>query len=164
MPTNVQMKWLQGMAPAAQTTARLWGVPASVTLAQCVLESAWGTSQLSRQANNYFGIKAVAGQDYAEFPTHEVVQGRTVTELAHFARFGSVMDCFAAHAHLLGSCSRYNVARGQDAAGWCRQLQSGGYSTSPTYAASLLSLIRSLGLDKFDGVAGSVTPAAGGGS
>lgn len=162
MPTNMQRDWLKKMVPAAQTTARQWGVPASVTLAQCVLESSWGCGPLAQQANNYFGIKAVSGQDYAEFPTHEVVQGRSVAEQAHFARYGTVLDCFAAHAHLLAASPRYGgkLQPGATVARWCAQLQAGGYSTNPDYAQTLLSLVRQLDLMQYDVPAGA--PPAGG--
>ena len=152
MATNVQLAWLAKMVAPAQTTARLWHVPASITLAQCTLESAWGTSQLSRQASNYFGVKAVAGEDYAEFPTKEVIQGRTVSEMAKFARYGSVVDSFAAHAHLLATLPRYKpcMAAGLDIPEFASQLQLCGYSTSPTYAASLLAQIRCYKLQQYD--------------
>ena len=161
--TNVQLAWLKSMVLPAQTTARAWRVPASVTLAQCICESAWGTSQLSRQANNYFGIKAVAGATaYVELPTHEVVAGKTVSEMAKFARFGTVVDCFAAHAHLLDTLPRYApaMAHAGDPFAFARQLQLCGYSTNPDYAAELGQLIRHYNLQQYDVDPSPETPAA----
>lgn len=160
--TNVQLAWLKSMVAPAQTSARVWGVPASVTLAQCILESAWGTSQLARQANNYFGIKAVQGQAYVELPTHEVVKGRTVAELAEFAKYGTVLDCFAAHAHLLAALPRYAPAMAHkgDPFAFAQLLQTCGYSTNPNYASGLRGLITEYELTQYDVLPSPETPAA----
>src|SRR5262249_55348180 len=56
--TSQQQAFLYATAPAARTAEQQTGVPASVTVAQAILESDWGRSQLAVQANNYFGIKA----------------------------------------------------------------------------------------------------------
>jgi flagellum-specific peptidoglycan hydrolase FlgJ len=140
------------MVPAAQTTARLWKVPASVTLAQCILESAWGTSQLATRARNYFGIKAKTGEPYIEFSTREVVTGRSVMEQANFARYGSAVDCFAAHAHLISSTPRYAPAMAcfRDVYEFANRLQHCGYSTEPTYGDRLGELIRAYNLQQYD--------------
>ena len=50
------------------------------------------------------------GEDYMEFPTHEVIKGRTVAEMADFARYGTAVDSFFAHAHLLATLKRYGPA------------------------------------------------------
>ena len=133
-----------------------WGVPASVTLAQWILESAWGQSQLARRYSNFFGIKAQPGQAYAEFTTREVVAGRAVSELAHFARYASPAEGIAEHARFLATLDRYQPAMRErhDVNAFCEQLQHCGYSTSPAYARSLLSLIREFDLTRYD------TPAA----
>ena len=163
MATNVQLAWLKTMVLPAQTTARSFGVPASVTLAQCTLESDWGRSQLARQAQNYFGVKAIQGEDYMEFPTHEVVKGRTVAELADFARYGTAVDSFFAHAHLLATLKRYKPCMDArtDIPTFCARLQSCGYSTSPTYATSLLGEIHCYGLTQYDVLPAPAQPAAG---
>ena len=159
MATNVQLQALAAVVPAAQTSARLWKIPTSITLAQWTLESAWGTSQLARQCRNYFGIKAVQGQSYAEFPTREVVRGRSVTEMAEFARYGTAVDSFAAHAHLLATVPRYKpaIAVATNPAAFARELQLCGYSTSETYADDLMELVREHDLLKYDNPPSSST-------
>ena len=153
------------MVPAAQTCARLWKVPASVTLAQAILESAWGTSQLARRANNLFGIKAtpdlLAANSYAEFPTREVVTGRSVVELAKFARYGTVLDCFAAHAHLLSKTPRYAgmVYQRRYPRAYAVELQTRGYSTNESYGQSLIALMDQHDLYQYDTPAGDPAPA-----
>jgi flagellum-specific peptidoglycan hydrolase FlgJ len=152
MATNVQMAALVKVVPAAQTTARMWKVPASVTLAQWIFESTWGTSQLARQANNFFGIKRTGNDAYMEFPTHEVVRGRSVAEMAEFERYGTPVDSFAAHAHLLESLPRYApcMAVAGDARAFAMQLGPCGYSTTPQYGEELVGAMKDYGLEQYD--------------
>ncbi len=58
-----QNAFLKMAVPGAQAAQKKWGVPASVTIAQAILESGWGASSLAKQANNFFGIKAVASAE-----------------------------------------------------------------------------------------------------
>ena len=152
MATKLQLSWLKSMVTAAQLTQRKYGVPASVTLAQCILESAWGTSQLSRRANNYFGVKSIQGQDYAEFTTREVVSGRSVVELARFARYPSAIESFEAHAKLIAKIERYRPAMAvlPDVEKFCYQIQGCGYSTDPDYGMRLMDLIDYHELQQYD--------------
>jgi flagellum-specific peptidoglycan hydrolase FlgJ len=128
------------------------GVPASITLAQAILESSWGQSGLAVKANNYFGIKAVQGEDYMEFPTHEFVHGIEESVLADFARYATVADSFTAHGRLLSTLPRYAPAMAlrHSPEGFATMLQSCGYSTSSTYAASLMQLVREFNLTQYD--------------
>ena len=162
MATNVQMNALKAVVPAAQTTARIWKVPASVTLAQWTLESAWGTSQLARQALNFFGVKAVQGEDYMEFSAREVVRGRSVMEMAEFAKYGTAIESFAAHAYLIAGLSRYApcMAHADDAFAFAMELGPCGYSTSPTYGQGLCDLIREHNLTQYDAAPTPGTPVA----
>ena len=152
MATELQLAWLKTVVTPAQMSAREYGVPASVTLAQCILESAWGSSQLARRYNNYFGIKALPGQPYIEFATDEVVASRTVRELARFTKYPSAIECFEAHARLLATAERYAPAmrHTSDVAGFCAALRMCGYSTEPTYAFRLISLIDEFDLEQYD--------------
>src|ERR1039458_8854383 len=79
MASPQQLAKLHAVVAAAQAAQRKWRVPASVTLAQWIFESSWGTSELARTANNYFGIKAHQGAapgTYCEFITPEFVDGQ----------------------------------------------------------------------------------------
>ena len=60
--TNLQQAFLDATGQGARDAAFQTGVPASVTVAQAILESDWGRSQLAQAANNYFGIKATSSQ------------------------------------------------------------------------------------------------------
>ena len=73
---------------AAQASQQKWGVPASVTLAQFILESDWGRKMPGGpSSNNPFGMKAVAGQPSVEASTHEVRDGQTIEITAPFRNF-----------------------------------------------------------------------------
>jgi len=144
--------------PAAMASMRLTGVPASITLAQGALESAWGLSDLAQEANNYFGIKATQGEDYAEFPTTECVHDVKEHVLAKFAKYVSVADAYAAHAHLLSAIPRYAPAMAvrHDPAQFALELQNCGYSTSEDehgnkiYASQLMQLVKEFNLTQYD--------------
>jgi flagellum-specific peptidoglycan hydrolase FlgJ len=156
---QVESSFLANVVPAAMATARLCGVPASITLAQAILESGWGASSLARQANNFFGIKAASTTDpnsYAEFPTTEFVNGRSVRELAAFARYPSPAASFQAHAALLESAPRYAqaMAHREEPEDFAVALQACGYSTNPKYAQLLMQLVEDFDLAQYD------TPAA----
>ena len=155
--TSDQLAWLKSLVPAAQTTARVWGVPASVTLAQAIVESSWGGSQESRRANNLFGIKAAPGEPSVRMPTREIKDGHSVLIEADFARYGTVVDGFFAHAHLLAKNPRYAPAMAQrgNVAAFAAELHRCGYSTNPNYGAELMQLIREYELTQYDAPADS---------
>ncbi len=163
MATALQLAWLKSMATPAQLSMARWGVPASVTLAQAIQESAWGQSQLARRARNYFGIKAVQGEDYARFATREVVSGRSVVELAAFAVYPSAIESFDAHGRLLGTLPRYQPtirAAKRSIFACCVQLHMDGYCTDPAYGEELLTLIGEHNLTQFDTTPQPDQPAA----
>ena len=143
------------MVAAAIASQQATGVPASITIAQAILESGWGQTGLAKKANNYFGIKAVADlvpERYIELPTHEVVNGHSVEERARFARFATIEDGFRAHALLLSQTFRYQPAMQckNDAAQFAEALQRCGYSTNPKYAETLMQLVREFDLTQYD--------------
>lgn len=153
--TAKENTFLQSVVPAAQATMKVSGVPASVTVAQAILESGWGGSGLAGQANNYFGIKAEHLGDpesYCELPTAEYVNGARVMVDAKFEKYPTVTDCFEDHAALLSQARRYAPAMAAkgNAAQFAQQLQACGYSTSPTYAASLTALMDEFDLEQYD--------------
>jgi flagellum-specific peptidoglycan hydrolase FlgJ len=140
-----QNTFLRLVVPPAQAAQRKWGVPASVTIAQAILESSnqlgWGQSQLAREANNYI-----------ELPTHEYIHGVCELVEADFARYQDAGESFDAHARLLATASRYAPAMAvrSDPASFAGKLQSCGYSTSPTYASMLTKLISIYDLTQYD--------------
>ncbi len=150
-----QKTWLDGMVPAAKASEEAFGVPAAVTLAQCILESGWGQTDLAQQANNFFGIKAEHRDDpnsYMEFPTAEYEHGARVMVQAEFEKYPDVEASFRDHARLLATAPRYAPAMAQkdNLAAFCTELQACGYSTAPTYAEMLKTLIVDYSLQQYD--------------
>lgn len=150
--TAAQILFLQKAATAARASMAITGVPASVTIAQAILESGWGRSQLAIAANNFFGVKACQGEDYAEFPTAEYMDGVKEEVMARFARYPSPIESFHSHASLLLSLPRYApaMAHRADPASFAAELQKCGYSTNPKYAEGLMQLVNEFGLTKYD--------------
>ncbi len=165
MATAAELAALKAVVPAAQASFAKWGVPASITLAQWMLESGskngWGTSQLSRKANNYFGIKAMhlsAPDAYEQFPTGEYENGRYVVVEALFQKFPDEAACFDAHGQLLATAARYKpaMAVAPNPFAFASLLQRCGYSSASgqngtkSYSAMLMELITDYNLTQYD--------------
>ena len=137
-------------AEAAMEQMRKYGIPASVTLAQGILESASGQSELSRKGNNHFGIKATrtwldGGGRYLVYTDDKPNE--------KFCQYASVADSYEHHSLFLRGNKRYSnlfELSPDDYVGWTRGLQEDGYACSKQYATSLQSLIRQHGLDRYD--------------
>lgn len=143
-------------APIAVNDSLFSRIPPSIKLAQAALESGWGESGLSSNANNYFGIKS-AGWDGATYnaSTHEFYGGSNspTTIQADFRRYGSVYESFNDHTNFLHKYSRYDKLfnlNPLDYKGWANGLQSAGYATSPTYASKLINLVEKYNLQQYD--------------
>jgi flagellum-specific peptidoglycan hydrolase FlgJ len=160
MATKAELDWLKTMVPAAQKAQARWQVPAAITLAQCILESStpakgWGQSELALKANNYFGVKAShlnAPETYEEFPTDEYVSGKKVLVEALFEKYFDADDSFDDHGSLLHNAKRYRYAMLHTASpdDFASCLQEAGYSTSPSYAQTLIELMRDYDLYQYD--------------
>ncbi|QNI34515.1 glucosaminidase domain-containing protein [Alloacidobacterium dinghuense] len=162
---QLQSDFLRNTVTAAQYTQKTYGVPASITLAQAILESGWGKSSLAQKCNNFFGVKAVAHatpDTYEEFPTIEFVDGRKTSVMAQFAKYPSPTLGFAAHARLLALAERYKPAMAcrSDVEMFAEQLHRCGYSTNPNYAASLMVLVKEFDLTQYDIQPDPAAPAA----
>jgi flagellum-specific peptidoglycan hydrolase FlgJ len=149
--------------PLARASAATTKVPASVTLAQGILESASGT--LTAGANNYFGIKAQAvdakngvyrwGTEAVGCvlkPTFESESGRLVRQLAAFRMYRGMQDSFDDHGLFLLQNSRYANAfkYSDDPERFAKEIHKAGYATDPQYSSSLIRLMRSEKLTQYD--------------
>ncbi|MBS0640265.1 MAG: glucosaminidase domain-containing protein [Acetobacteraceae bacterium] len=140
----------QEVIDAAIASRLHWNVPVSVTLAQWIVESAWGAA-MPPASNNPFGIKAVGDQPAVESPTREVVDGSSVTVTARFRRFTSLTEAFDQHGRLLATAAVYKPAMGQvqDPEAFADAL-TGVYATDPQYGFTLKWVIRNYGLMRYD--------------
>ncbi len=146
------------IAAAAARSQLRWRVPASITLAQWAVESAWGAS-MPPDSNNPFGIKAVSGQPAVEAGTWEVERGQTVTTTARFRRFESLAEAFDLHGRLLATNRVYAPAMAQaaDPEAFADAL-TGVYATDPNYGYKLKWVMRTYNFLRFN----QVTEAAPG--
>lgn len=134
----------------AMEQMRRYGIPASVTLAQAILESSNGQSELSRTCNNHFGIKATSswlknGGDYALFTDDKPNE--------KFCKYATVGDSYEHHSKFLANGSRYAACfklAPDDYKGWTRGIERAGYATGGGYAANLQRIIEANNLQEFD--------------
>lgn len=134
---------------AAQAAAAKWKAPASVTIAQAILETGWFV-HFPPDSNNYFGIKAVDGQPSVTVATREFVNDHYVTIQAAFRKFDSLADCFDAHGELLATNPVYAPCFQADGAEGFAQTLTGKYATDPNYGAELVSIMRAHNLEQYD--------------
>lgn len=135
---------------------QLFRVPASITLAQGMLESDNGNSALAVYANNHFGIKC-----------HKEWTGDTYTQDDDekdecFRKYGTVYDSYVDHSEFLKTRPRYAFLfelKLTDYVGWANGLKSAGYATDPKYAQRLIDLIERYKLNEYDKLEG-LTPIA----
>ncbi|EEI70639.1 MAG: glycoside hydrolase family 73 protein [Lentilactobacillus hilgardii] len=150
-------KFINKLAPQAQLLQGQYNVLPSVTLAQAILESNWGTSQLSSKYNNLFGVKAQSSNTKSVYlDTQEYVDGRYVTVKARFEVYDSWNDSLAEHAKLLAYGTKWNPDQYRDVVSAnnyvqaAQGLEKDGYATDPTYTEKLISLIKNYKLYQFD--------------
>lgn len=123
------------------------GVPASITLAQGLLESSSGNSRLAREANNHFGIKCKKGWT-----------GRTMNEdddeaQECFRAYDSPEDSYRDHSDFLKNNTRYAFLFSldpKDYKGWASGLKQAGYATDPNYPSKLVNNIEKYELHRYD--------------
>ena len=144
--------FIESISSAAKSAYDKYGVPASVTLAQAILESGWGQSSLVKEANNYFGIKKHGNLDYMEFPTTEWVNGVQEHVKADFVKYPDATASFEDHASLLSSLPRYQpaMALNSDPVSFAKKLGPCGYSTNPNYGSVLVILMNEYNLTQYD--------------
>ena len=131
------------------------GVPASVTMAQAILESGWGKSGLSTKANNFFGIKGTGPAGSVTMRTREVINGQSVYVNAAFRKYDSPAQSFADHGKFFTDNKRYSTAmkHTDDPHRFAQEIAKAGYATDPNYAKALSGLINQYGLARFDQIA-----------
>lgn len=126
---------------------RRTGIPASITLAQGILESNYGNSRLATEGNNHFGIKC-----------HNDWNGKRIyhdDDLRNecFRKYESPYQSYKDHSRFLTSSQRYAFLfdyKSTDYKKWARGLKKAGYATSPTYASKLINLIKRYNLHQYD--------------
>ena len=126
----------------------------SVVIAQAICESGWGQSKIMMKANAIFGIKATSswkGKVY-NANTQECYDGSTYTNItACFRAYNSLAESIADYFDLITKSERYRKACVSNSPLECiTAIKNGGYATSPTYINTIMSIINSNGLTKYD--------------
>ncbi len=144
--------FLDRYAAGAVRSMHSTGVPASVTLAQAILESGWGRSGLTRKAFNFFGIKGTGPAGSLTVRTREVVNGRSIYINAAFKKYHNAAESFVDHGQMLRRLGRYAPCfrNRSNPEQFCRELQKAGYATDPHYATTLIGIIRQYHLTRYD--------------
>ena len=143
-------QYAERYATEAMEQMKRYGIPASVTLAQGILESRNGQSELSQLGNNHFGVKASKswlknGGDYLVYTDDKPNE--------KFCKYATVGDSYEHHSKILKNSSRYSQCfklSPDDYKGWTKGIERGGYATNGGYAASLQKIIEINGLQKYD--------------
>lgn len=139
--------YIEEYASSAVEEMQRYKIPASITMAQGMLESNYGRSRLATEANNHFGIKCPPGWD-----------GRSVRHdddkpQECFKAYRDAAESFRDHSLFLAERSRYAALfelRTTDYKAWAKGLSKAGYATNPKYASLLIDLIERYGLDSLD--------------
>jgi LysM repeat protein len=124
-----------------------YNIPASITLAQGMLESGNGNSDLAEQANNHFGIKCHNSWTGPTFIKDDDKKNEC------FRKYESVLASYNDHSLFLATHSRYAVLfelKRTDYKGWAEGLKKTGYATNPKYPQALINLIEKHQLYKYD--------------
>ena len=139
--------YVKKYAPAATKNMRFFKIPASITLAQGILESGYGEGTLAKKANNHFGIKC-----------HKEWKGKSITHDDDekdecFRSYKNPLKSYRDHSLFLVDRDRYSslfTLNRKDYKGWAVGLKAAGYATDPKYADKLISLIERFNLTRFD--------------
>ena len=137
-------------AEYAMEQMRRYGIPASVTLAQGILESSNGKSRLAQNENNHFGIKATPTW-IAEGGRYGLYSDDKPNE--KFCSYDSVGDSYEHHSRFLKENSRYAqcfTLSPDDYKGWTKGVAQAGYATGGKYAENLQRIIEQNGLQQYD--------------
>ncbi len=147
---NIENKinlYIKKFAPAAVKNMRFYRIPASITLAQGVLESGYGEGTLAKKANNHFGIKCHKGWKGKSIRHDDDAKNEC------FRSYKNPLRSYRDHSLFLVGRDRYSSLfklKRKDYKGWAKGLKAAGYATDPKYAEKLISLIERFNLTRFD--------------
>lgn len=142
-----QEQYIKKWAPTAVKEMYRSGVPASITLAQGLLESRWGQSALAAEGNNHFGIKCHNDWKGKTMKVDDDAKGEC------FRVYDTAEESFQDHSDFLRYRDRYKFLfdlKPTDYKGWAYGLKKAGYATAPTYAESLIKYIEKYKLYEYD--------------
>jgi flagellum-specific peptidoglycan hydrolase FlgJ len=144
---DVIVSYISKFKEIAMGNMKNYGIPASIILAQGILESGAGRGDLAISANNHFGIKCHVGW------TGESVKHDDDSDQECFRKYDNPSESFKDHALFLTGRSRYaklfEYSKG-DYKAWAKGLRAAGYATDPKYPDKLISYIERYNLHQYD--------------
>ena len=143
--TSSRQKYIEQYAGYAMEQMRRYGIPASITLAQGIIESADGRSTLANTANNHFGVKGSYNGNYVLADDDKPNE--------KFKKYDNVGQSYEDHSKVL-MAQRYqqyvkNLSP-TDYRGWAVGIKKGGYASAQSYVSTVVSVIESANLQKYD--------------
>ena len=146
---DITIEYIDKYKDLAIEEMHIYSIPASIILAQAIIESASGESRLALNGFNHFGIKC-----------HDNWYGDTIlkdddTKQECFRKYKTVKESYRDHSLFLSERGRYSFLfeyKKTDYKSWSRGLKKAGYATNPRYADLLISLIKKYNLSVYDNV------------
>lgn len=150
-------EFVEELVPTAQALQREYGILASVSLAQAMLESDFGQSQLASDHYNLYGVKTDFDDPQgAQYPTLEFFEGEWVEIVDTFKVYDSWHHSMREHAELLTYGTSWDsdqyqaVMEGETYQEQAQGLQESGYATDPAYGDKIINMIEEWGLYQYD--------------
>lgn len=144
---DVVTNYISQFKDIAMSNMKNYGIPASIILAQGILESGAGKGDLAARSNNHFGIKCHKGW------TGETVKHDDDSAQECFRKYNDPSESYEDHAVFLTGRNRYanlfTLEKG-DYKAWARGLRAAGYATDPKYPEKLISYIERYNLHQYD--------------
>jgi flagellum-specific peptidoglycan hydrolase FlgJ len=145
--TEIVLAYIDDFKEVAKKNMQNHGVPASIALAQAILESGAGTGDLCKKANNHFGVKC-----------HKEWNGPSVRHdddeaQECFRKYNNAYDSYQDYADFLRTRKWYDPLfklEKNDYVGWAKGLKKSGYATDPKYPSKLIGIIERYQLQKYD--------------
>lgn len=151
-----EQEFIVQIADYAKVLQDKYGILPSISIAQAILESDWGTSELSIKNNNYYGIKGGGTEPIVTMTTKEFVDGEWIEVKADFRKYASWQESMEDHSELFAKGTTWNenqyakVLTANDYKEAAYALQESGYATDPDYPGKLIRLIEQYQLDQYD--------------
>lgn len=139
--------YIKTYSSVAKSEMNKYGIPASITLAQGLLESGMGIGYLAKNANNHFGIKCHKNWKGGRIYYDDDEKGEC------FRVYLNPLESYYDHSIFLKDRNRYSFLfdlKSNDYIGWAKGLKKAGYATDPKYSTKLINLIERYNLSRFD--------------
>ena len=143
--TTSRQSYIEQYSEYAMEQMRRYGIPASVTLAQGIIESADGRSMLSRTANNHFGVKGEYNGQYVRADDDKPNE--------KFKKYDNVGQSYEDHSKVLMGDRYQKYTKNlspDDYKGWAQGIKAGGYASAKNYVSTVVGVIEGTNLQKYD--------------